>query len=323
MRNLFSWLLGLGGCLVVLGASATAEVVDRIVAVVNDEVIALSELNAELAPYLEKIQTMGYDPEQAKEMGFKVRDQLLNQLIDQKLTAQAVKKASIRVEDSEVDATLERMKEARMLTDEDLRAGLAAEGMTIEQYRQRIKDEILRSRLLNLEIKSKVVITSEEVETYYREHAEQYGGEKAYQLHTILMRVPDFSTDIEKAAVFKRMQRIMGELDSGADFIDLAKQYSEFGPADGGELGVFEAQSLSPTIAKAIQDLAAGQYSTIVDTDQGYQIFFVRDIVRQSGKTLDEARPEIEEILFRRLVDEKFESWISDLRERSHIKIIK
>ncbi|MCK5420212.1 MAG: SurA N-terminal domain-containing protein, partial [Desulfobacterales bacterium] len=114
-------------------------VVDRIVAVVNDEIITLYDLNQTLKPYEENIQALGYPPEKARETLFKLRTDLLNKLVDEKLADQQIKKNSIRISAQEIDKTIERIKEGRSYTDEDLRAGLAEQGLTIEEYRENLK----------------------------------------------------------------------------------------------------------------------------------------------------------------------------------------
>jgi parvulin-like peptidyl-prolyl isomerase len=98
-------------------------------------------------------------------------------------------------------APLNASKRPISFTDEDLRRFLEQEQMTMEQYRNQIKEQVLRTRLVNYQVKSKIVITEEEIRAYYDSHPELYGGKTRYHLRNILMRVPDFATDAEKQAV--------------------------------------------------------------------------------------------------------------------------
>ena len=164
-----------------------AEVVDRIVAVVNDDIILLSEVNQAIKPYLNRIRTSGYPLGQQQKMLFKVRDNVLNQLIDQKLTDQEIKRYHIQISEKEIDDTIERIKRTRLVTDEELREALEKEGMTMEEYRKRIKEQMLRARLINQEVKAKIIITQEDIEARYNAD-EKYRKIKKYHLsHTIIL----------------------------------------------------------------------------------------------------------------------------------------
>jgi len=299
------------------------EYVDRIVAVVNDEIITLSELNAEVKPYTEKIEADSYPAAQKEKMLYSVREQVLKTMIDQKLTDQKIKKANITVSGAEVHNTIERIKEARLLTDEELRMGLRQQGLTIEEYQEKIRMQILRTKLVNLEVKSKIVITQEDIDSYYKNHPELYGGTQKYRLKHIIRKPPLLGDEKDRQAVSEKMEKILEQLGNGVSFERLAVRYSESPLAgEGGDLGAFELKSLSPQIRDAVKDLKAGEYTGILETDQGHQIFYVESIIDSPGKSVEAASGEIHEKLFNEIVDKKFQGWLEDLRNQSHIKII-
>ncbi|MBC2695165.1 MAG: hypothetical protein HF982_07810 [Desulfobacteraceae bacterium] len=302
----------------------SAEVIDRIVAVVNDDIILLSELDESFKPYTDRIMAIGYSLEEERRTLFNIREEILNQLIDQKLTDQQIKQSKITVSDDEIDKAIERLKEANLLTDEELREMLKAEGLTMEEYRKRIKDQILRAKLVNFEIKSKIVITKEDIESYYKSRSDKYGRIKKYRLSNIIMKVPSFASEEEKLVVLEKMETVSTELNTGKPFDIIAKAYSESSYlSNEGGLGLFELKELSPKIQEAIKNMKAGEFTPVLDTDQGYQIFYIQKIVSVPGKSLEEASPEIEDILYKEIVDKKFRSWIDELRKKSHIKTIK
>ena len=301
-----------------------AEVVDRIVAVVNDDIIALFELNRAFKPYMERIRALGYPLEKERKMLFKVREEILSQLINEKLTDQEIKRTKITVDEAEVDAAIERIREASSQDIKDLQEILAREGLTTEDYRTQVKEQILRSKLVTLEVKSKIIITAQDVKIYYENHKEQYGGAETYHLRNIIMRVSPQASESEKQAVLKEMETVRARLDAGESFEAMARIYTESSlAADGGDLGFFKLNEISPVVQKAIKGLKSGQYTSILDTDQGYQIFYVEEVVNTTGKSFEEAAPEIEEKLYNEIVNEKFQSWLEDLRKKSHIKIIR
>lgn len=303
--------------------SKSAEIVDRIVAVVNDDVITLIELNSSLKPYTEKIGSLGYPPEKEQELLFKVRKDMLDRLINQKIEDQEIKRLKVKISEEQIDKTIERIKETNYLSDEQLRAALAKDGLTMEEYRKKIKSQILRTRLVNLKVKSKIVITKEDVKAYYEKHIEEYGGTQKYHLRNIIMKVPLFSGTEKKLEIKAKMDEILEKLKAGESFEVLATKFSESPAAsDGGNLGEFEFDSLSPQLQKAIEKIKPGEFTPVLDTDQGYQIFFIEEILSAQGKTLEEVTPEIESKLLNESIDKKYRAWIGDLRKQSVIKII-
>ena len=121
----------------------------------------------------------------------------------------------------------------------------------------------------------------------------------------------------------KEIENIYQRLKEGESFKKLAVQYSEAPSAKrDGDLGVFDISILSDQIRQAVEGLEVNQFSNVVDTDQGYQIFYVEEIIHSGGKPLEEVREEIQDKLYADVVDRKFNEWIKDLRERSHIEII-
>jgi peptidyl-prolyl cis-trans isomerase SurA len=255
---------------------------------------------------------------------FKVREDILNQLIDKKLTDQEIKRSQITVSEKEIDSAIERFKESGYHTDAELREALARQGLTMEDLRKRMKNQILRSKLLNIEVKSKIVITKKDVEAYYESHIDQYGGGKKYHLRNIIMRVSPYADENEKLLVFNKIKKVREKVEEGKPFKTMARTYSESPlAADDGDLGWFDLDEFSPQLKEAIKGLKSGEMTPVLDTDQGYQLFYVEEIVTTAGRTLEEAFPEIEKTLYREVSDNKFHAWLEDLRRQSHIKIIK
>lgn len=304
-------------------ASAAAEVIDRIVAVVNEDIILLSELRERMEPYAQRIRSQGYDLEKERKMLFKVREEILNRLVDEKLTDQEIQRNDIHVDDAQIDNTIETIKKANAFTDEDLRRFLEQENMTLEQYREKIREQVLRTRLVNYEVKSKIVITDEEIQSYYESHPEIYGGKIYYHLRNILMTVPENPTDEEKQTVQDRMEILRTRIQQGESFAELARTFSQSPTAkDGGDLGEFEKKTLAPQIQAAIEGLKPGETTKVLQTDAGLQLFYLEAINRSEGKPLESVKAEIQQKLFAKVVDKKFVAWLDELRSQSVIKII-
>jgi len=304
-------------------ASAAAEVLDRIVAVVNEDIILLSELNARMAPYAQRIREQGFDLDREQIMLISLREEMINRLVDEKLTDQEIARNDIHVDEAAVDNMIADIKARNNFSETDLEAFLAEEQMSLEDYRETIREQVLRTKLVNYQVKSKIVVTEQEIQTYYDSHPELYGGEVRFHLRNILMRIPKFASDTEKQAIFSQMQSIRSKNQSGEPFAELARAYSQ-GPtaAEGGDIGEFTRETLSTQIQSALEGLEPGQATEIIDTDQGLQIFYIEAINRVEGKPLEQVTDEIHQKLFEEVVNQKFISWLEDLRSQSYIRII-
>jgi peptidyl-prolyl cis-trans isomerase SurA len=296
-------------------------VVDWVVAVVNDDIVLLSELDQALAPYYKKIAAAGYSDQQAHRMRFKTREEVLSKLVDETLTDQEIKRLGLTVSSAEVDSMLERIKEVNYLTDEQLRAALEREGTTLADYRADVEEQLLRTKLVNIEVKSKIVITEADIRAYYESHQARYQGEPEYHLRNIVLAIPDADA---APAVRQRMEAIVAEIKAGLSFADAARRYSESVLAEeGGDLGRISLSTLSEEIRSELTGLKAGEFTDIVVTDQGLQLFYIEALYPASGRSLAEASAEIEDKLYKQIVDDKFDTWLEQLRSQAHIKIIK
>jgi len=312
------------GLMMLQPALCPARVVDRIVAVVNDDVISLYDLNQEMKPFVKKIKSMGYPEDRERQMIYKLRTDILNRMIDEKLADQEARRMKISVSDEEVHNAIERIKQAGGGTDEDLRNALAAQGLTMAEYRRKIRDQILKSRLVNREIKSKIAIPPEEIEAYYQNHPEEVGGQKVYHLYMIFKHYPVDADEEQKEAVEQALKDALQQVRTGGvTFPALAEEISDAPQAQsGGYLGAFELKDLSPELKALLVEMKDGDMTPVLKSDQGLQVFWIEKIDVKTGKTLEEATGEIERKLYNQKVNEKYRVWIQELRNKSAIKII-
>jgi peptidyl-prolyl cis-trans isomerase SurA len=300
-----------------------AELIDRILVMVNDDIILKSDLDQMLLPFRAALEEQGYSKAEQDRILLNQRGKALEQLIHDKLTDQQVHRHNLNVKDTAVDATIARIRSANKLTDDELRRAIEMDGMTFDAYRKQIKEKMLRAQLVNREVKSKIVITDVDVKSYYDAHPEQFAGSVKYDLRHILLRVPGHAAPSEKARVREQMEAIGDRLLSGDSFAELAGRFSEASTASqGGKLGVFGSHLLTDEIRSALKGLQVHDYTQVVETDQGYQIFYIENMISTAGKSLEDATAEIRKKLFDDIVDRKFNTWIEDLRKRSHIQIL-
>jgi peptidyl-prolyl cis-trans isomerase SurA len=301
-----------------------AKVIDRIVATVNDEIILLYDLNQTIKPFVDHINASDYPYEKKREMLFKVREDALKMLIEKKLAAQEIKRYKISVSQQEINNAIERMKKTRFITDEELREELKRQGLTFNEYREKIKEEILREKLISLEVQSKIVITSEDIKLYYEKNKDKYSGKKKYHLRHILMKVPEGANENKKQMVLEKIEAVLSKLKQGELFDQLARIHSDSPLAsEGGDLGLLNVKDLPVQMQEALKGLKEGEFTPVLDTEQGYQILYIQKIQKSPGKTLEESSSEISQILYKDRINSKYTSWLKDLKSRSHIKIIR
>jgi peptidyl-prolyl cis-trans isomerase SurA len=298
--------------------------VDRIVAEVNDDIITLYDLNRKAAPYLKRVKAMARPLEEERRMIYELREKVLNQMIDEKLTDQEIQRYNISVSEEAIDKTIEEMKKRSYITDQQLRERLETEGLTMEDYREQMKNQILRIRLVNREVKSKIVITDEDIRSYYEAHLDRFAGEGRVHLRQIFLQASSFAPETEKQALRDKLMSIRQQVMEGASFEELAREFSESPLAkDGGDLGTFAMNDLAPNVLNSLSGLKTGDVSGIVENDQGLMIFYIEEMQGGQNQSLEDVSAEIENILYDEIVNKNFASWLEDLRERSHIKIIR
>jgi len=324
-KTAVSWLAGMA-VVIVAGFSVpafSAEVVDRIVAVVNDDIIRLTDLNKAVAPLEEQIRLKKMAPEKQREEIFKLRQEMLNSLIDDKLADQEIKTAGIFVDEQEIDNAILQVKKANFYSDEELRSALTASGISMDDYRNEIKKQMHRNQLVNQKVKSKIIITESDVSAYYNAHPELFSVVKKYMIRNVMMPLDAGMDQAAKASVRAKMENVHQRLSAGEPFEKMAKAYSEaVNASDGGKLGLFALEELAENIRIAVEPLKPGMFSPVVETDQGYQIFYVEKIEDAGGKEFSCVADEIRQKLYEEAVNKKFQSWIEALRKDADIKMI-
>ena len=293
-------------------------------AIVNNDIIVLSELNEKLKPYTDRISKMAYPPEKEKKMLYKVREEIIDTMVDQKLTEQEVKKFGIIIDDEDVQNAIERLKKKNALTQEQMLVDLARQGMTLESLKKNIREQMLRGRLLNVAVRSKIVITKEDARAYYESHPEEFRGERKVHLWNIMATTPQFAFEKEIKAVRDQMEKVLARLESGDAFETVARELKAGeSPLRVNDIGMFRFGVLSPELQAAVGDLKMGDHTGLLDTDNGFQIFYVEKVESGDEKKFDLVAAEIQEKLFNEQVDRRFEEWLNKLRQKSHIQIIR
>lgn len=313
--------MAMGMLMIAAVIPVSGEVVDRIVAIVNDDVITLSELNNTFDPYMKRIEASlaGKDKEKVVAEG---RTTILNRMIDNKLIEQEAKKSGIIIKDDEVMGVIRDMLKSRKMQMPDLLQALSKDGMTFDAYKQELKEQLQRQQLVRREIRSKLVVTDDEIGEYYRQHRDEYEGKEAIRIKQILLPVPVGTDPAIRERARELAESILKRIKNGEPFEALAAQFSQ-GPAvaAGGDIGFVEKGHMLPEVEKVALNLDIGGVSPVVDSPQGFYIIQVVDKRGSGLKPITEVRQEIQMKLEEEKAAKKFDQWVIELRSKSLVDI--
>ncbi len=307
-----------------ISVPAAAAVADRIVAVVNGEVITLSELHRAFAPYAAHIEANYKGPD--KEAFLKQGEAaFLQRMIDQILIEQEAKKPGVgiaAVKDEEVMGMVKDMLAKNRLTMQDYLKKLAEEGKTLESAKQEIRGQMLRMRLLRREVQSRILVTDEEIGEYYDKHREDYEGREAVHIRQIFLPVPEGADSGARDRVRAEANQLRERILKGERFEVMAARYSK-GPAaaEGGDIGFVERGVMMPEVEKAAFSLPVGEVSEVLETEAGFLLLVVVDKKGAGLKPLPVVRDEIKAKIEDEKVNKKYDEWMAELRKKSFIDI--
>jgi len=298
-------------------ASYAAVLLDRVVAVVNKEVITWSEL----------YKTMEYESaEQVKQMSdaerakiFKANEaEFLDRLIDMRLQIQEANNLGITVSTEEVAEAVGNIKKKYSLTDKSFEESLRKEGMTFDEYKRKLSDQMLISHFVNKQIRQKVVVSGEDVNKYLEASGESAIAEESFRIKQIFMKIP--KDEQGRPLVEEKAAMIMERLRAGEDFSSLAKEYSEDASAKlGGDLGSVKKNQMAKEFIEVLSSMKAGDVSRPFWTGTGLHIIKLEDKV--SARTPDEMKETVRMRLMEEQFSEKYKSWLKALREKARIEI--
>jgi len=320
MRNYF---ISIFGIIILLGLTSrvSAEITNRLVAFVNDEVITLHELEKKIGEMTGKTPTdiRAQDEQQYIE----IRQAILEDLINEKIAKTKIEELGIEVTEGEIDSHIENIKKENRFTQEELIEQLKAQGLTYMKYRANIKDTLERNQLIDYEVVSKTIVREEQIIKYYQDNIEQFKTEEQVFLAGIFLMKNVSDNEEESAELKKKAELILSRLKNGEDFSILAKEFSQ-GPGanEGGELGAFKTSQIEQDLVDILAKLPEGGISDLIERENSIQI--IKLIKRDGGKPrpLEEVSDLIYEKLYSEEINNRYTSWLEELRESCFTKIV-
>jgi len=295
-----------------------AGVTDRVLAVVNNDAITLSELQEAIAVYQyenrERAQAAASD---------ELVQQFLTRMIDNRLQIQEAEREKIVIEEAEVDEELaERLKKMNVKGRDEFEALLKAQGLSMESVKRRIGDELRRGRIVGRRVRLRVSVMESEVTQYLEANRAKLETGLTYHARHILV-LPDAGVaDAAWENARIRAELLRAQLLNGADFAELAQQNSRDASArDGGDLGTLKRGELAQDIETQILSLAAGEVSLPFRSALGYHIFRLESKDSLEGEGLTRVKAQIREILFREKFDARLDTWLKEIKQRAVIDV--
>ena len=300
------WVVALA-CLGPVRPVSAARIEDRIVAIVNSDLIMWSEVKRELAPERERLEKHYRGEELAQRLKM-AEAMALTTMIERRLQLQEAKAKSIDVGDQEVKQAIKQLIQQGEKIDEKDPANTRS-----------VREQLTLLRVVDREVRSGVMVADPEMKRYYQEHRDRFALPEEYTLSQILIkpRSPDDLADAKN-----KTRDIMALLKQGESYEDLALRYSD-GPnaSRGGRLGLVRQGELLPAIERGVSKLSEGGISDVIESQEGFHIVRVEDKKPKQFRPYEEVKQEIQALVFQQKSEDMFQAWLADLKNKAYIEI--
>jgi parvulin-like peptidyl-prolyl isomerase len=302
-------------------AVTRGRVVEKIVAVVNDEIILATELENWALPQVRG--GIDFESAEGRKAWDEVKRKALDSMVEGVLVRQQAAELKLTVTPEEVDRAMEEVKRQNKLDDASFVEALKQQGFTPEAYRKNLRRQILELKVLNTAVRSRVSVSDDEVRTYYQQNERQLAGEKTVHLRQILIAVPPDASpdDVERK---RRMATKVLELArEGRSFGELAKAYSddELTKAEGGDAGWVGHGVLVEPMEEVIASMDPGDVRGPVRTARGWHVLQLVERKQGDIRPFEEVKDQLRKTLYDQQVEKASNQWIHELKKRAHIDI--
>jgi peptidyl-prolyl cis-trans isomerase SurA len=317
MRKKIKFLASL---FLLLAATALAanDVVEGIVAIVNDDIITLSQFREYHDSLYQMLRSQVQGEELEKQFN-KIKGEILNNMITETLLLQLAKQKDINVQE-QLKMSLENLKKQNNIqSDEQLREELRRQGMEYEQFVRQLEDNILKQAVVFSEVDRSIVIDEADVVSYFKAHPEEFVEPEEYKLRAVYLSTEGRSGEELEA----RKEEISEKVKAGEDFSALAGEYADSPMKENqGDLGHFKPGELEKVLEEAVVKLKVGEVTPWVQAKNGWYLLKLEEKKESRPLSFDEVKKTIEEKLFSEQRDKRLQEFLKELKEKSYIKIL-
>jgi peptidyl-prolyl cis-trans isomerase SurA len=304
---------------------ARAETIERIAAVVNDDVILLSKLEDRATPVIAAAAQQSAQLQQ--ELGEPERETLLkrvlSEMVDESLIEEQAAKLQIRITSEEVDRALKNMATQNNLSWPDFLRAVEQQGYSLPQYRQDLHRQLLRFKVVQTKLAGRLRVSDQEVKAYYTRQVRVARAGDRCQLSEILVKVEPGEGAAKVALRRRRAKAIMDRVDAGVSFARLAERYSDdlVSAKNGGSFGWVDSSDLPDELRDVVLGLGAGEMGGPVRTNDGFRVVKVHEWEASDVRPFEEAREEIKLRLLEKQLEQQERVWLSELRRKAYIDV--
>ncbi len=298
---------------------AGGETINRIAAVVNDDVITTHELDNAVAVIRAELPRKGEGMTTAERRELDRR--VLENLIEELLLRQRGAQLGLSVSDEEVESALKDVQRQNQVTRPQLEEALKSQGIPFDRYREDLRSQILRYKVLGREVQGKTEVTSHEIRDFFREHIDDYREPPFVRLSRITFRLPQRASQAQTREVRIKAEGALERLRAGEDFYTVLLGFAADKGVDGGDMGSFAEGELSPLFDRGIRDLPEGGVSELLEGGDGFTLLRVEERNPGRIRQFDAVKDEIRKTLLEKKSKERFEEWKKELREKAFIDI--
>jgi parvulin-like peptidyl-prolyl isomerase len=296
-------------------AADTAQTVERVAAVVNDRAVLLSDLRRRAAPFIEAAIEGATTPKEREQRMKELYGRLLEQLVDEELVEQAAQKAHISVDELEIDQAIDNVRRQNSMTEEQFWKAVTAQGFTENQYRTDVRKQLLRLKVINQRVRSRINVGERAVRDAYDDRVRDARRSQRFRASHVFLALPAGASATDVAAVMKQA----AELRRGLTPDNFDATATRVG---GGDLGWLDQGDLPDVLEEALLGIGEGEIGGPVRGPSGVHVFFVRE--RQSGAqklpTFEEARVQLQRELMDKAMLRQEELFIKGLHRDAVIE---
>ncbi|MGB4704363.1 MAG: peptidyl-prolyl cis-trans isomerase [Candidatus Saccharicenans sp.] len=295
----------------------SGDVVEEIVAIVNGDVITLSEYREQFNSMVKMLRAQLSGEQYFKEYE-KLKDSLLDMMITDLLLLQKAREQNLNVKE-QLKATIERIKEDNHISsDEELIRAMAAQGIDYNVWVKELEENLLRQAVIYMEVDRTIVLDDAEIVSYYKKKPEEFVVPPEYRIKALYLASatnPEYQLEEKRKTISEKLM-------NGVAFEELVAEFSEGPKENGGDLGFFKKGELEKAIEEAVEKLKPGEVSPWIQARNGWYLVKLEEKKESYQKTFDQARQEIEQKLYMQKREQKINEYVKKLKEESYIKIL-
>jgi peptidyl-prolyl cis-trans isomerase SurA len=298
---------------------ATPQIVDGIAAVVNGDIITLSQVR-ELSAPREKVLRSQYTGAELEKQLKATRELALKDLIDRRLVIQAFKKEKYEIPDHFVEERMHEIIRENFGGDRNtFIKTLEAQEYTLGEFKQKEMESIIVQAMRGKNVKKDMVVSPPKIDEYYKQHRDEFTSKEKIKVRLIM--IPSRADTANAAAQKSLAEEVLGQLAGGADFAQVAQTYSADSSRDlGGDWGWIERKTLAAPLEKIAFSMPVGRVSNIIEYGGNYYILKIEAKEGGVTRSLAEVRPEIEKKLVQQQAQSLQERWLAGLRAKAYIR---